>query len=198
MSDLPPNEPAADEPGTDLPANGAAAPASGTADPPASSGGRGWRVWASLGAIVVVVLVVVGVVVLTRSTPAYSDEDQQKFMSACTSQGGDPVRSSCTCIFEQMKARVPYDRYVAVNAELQERNQGTRTQDLQLPPDIDVIRVGCVDGNGAATGPQPGAFNDPGATSGGPKYSTPETLDNGGVTVPEGTTPRQSFGSTTR
>ena len=88
----------------------------------------------SLAAVLVVVLGVLAAVLISRGSQEYSSDDELKFVAACTTKGGEPVRSTCICIFEQVKVRIPYDRYVQVNADLEARARTPARGTCSSPP----------------------------------------------------------------
>lgn len=96
------------------------------------------------GILVAIVLVVLIAVIVGRRPSGYSAEDKQMFLSACTAGGGDPVKDTCGCIYDQMSQKVPYERYVAIDAELQTQRAKSQNAPLQFPAEVEAIRVTCV------------------------------------------------------
>jgi hypothetical protein len=114
---------------------------------PAPAIGASRRTRAVVGTVLalVVVLSVVVAVLVTRKPGGYNADDQQRFMSACMAKGGEPVRSVCGCIYDQLAAKVPYDRFVAIDQQLgEQRNHSSAGSDLQFPPEVEAIRADCV------------------------------------------------------
>lgn len=109
---------------------------------PAPRGRTGFVVVAVI--LVVVVGAVILVAVLAGRKSGYSAEDREKFMSACTAVGGDPVKNTCGCIYDQMSQKVPYERYVAIDADLQSQRATAENKALQFPPEVESIRATCI------------------------------------------------------
>jgi hypothetical protein len=107
-----------------------------------------WLVVAGLGLAVVVVVVAV---LATRdgSGGGYDETTRANFMVACTAEGGDPVAPTCECIYDELAATVPYERFAEVDEQL---TRATASEaGLALPDDIAVVVDGCV----AAAAPIP-------------------------------------------
>lgn len=104
-------------------------------------GGGDRRPFIVAGIVLLAVAVTAAVIVLvsTREPAGYSAEDEQRFMAACTANGGEPVRGTCSCIYGQMAAKVPYSRFVAVNNDL-----AGKQAPIELPQDVEAIRADCV------------------------------------------------------
>lgn len=96
-----------------------------------------WLVAAGVGALVIVGVVVA--VLATRDQGGYDDQTRDDFLAACTADGGDPVRPTCECIYDEMVATVPYDRFEEVDEQLTQQSG-----DLTLPDDVSAIVDGCV------------------------------------------------------
>lgn len=97
----------------------------------------------SIGVLVVAIVVVV-VVLVTRKPTGYTSDDQQKFMSACMAGGGEPVRSTCACIYDQLTSKVPYERYVTIDSELQSQRAADPNTSPRFPAEVEAIRADCV------------------------------------------------------
>jgi hypothetical protein len=104
--------------------------------------------WAWIAGAAVLLVVVVGVIAGAASSSSeatYDDAVRDRFLSACTEDGGDPVRSTCECIYAKVEAEIPFDRFEEIDAQLAEQ-AGAREPGapLELPSDIEAIRVACV------------------------------------------------------
>ncbi|MBI2706666.1 MAG: hypothetical protein HYX32_15450 [Actinobacteria bacterium] len=106
---------------------------------PKPSGDRRPFVVAGIVLLAVAVAAVVVAFISSREPTGYTAEDEQKFMAACTANGGEPVRGTCSCIYGQMATKVPYARFVAVNNDL-----AGRQSPIELPQDVEAIRADCV------------------------------------------------------
>jgi hypothetical protein len=122
----------------------AAGPASGT-----GQSRRSVPTWAWAVGGVVLVAVIAAVIVLVAGSgdePGYNDAVRERFIAACTEDGGEPVRSTCECIYTRVEGEIPFDRFEAVDAELAEQAAGQPAgAPLTLPADIEAIRADCVD-----------------------------------------------------
>lgn len=128
------------------------APLDGSSPGPSAGGGtrRRGRAWVVVaGVLVVVVILAVTAALLLRSPDGYTDADAKAFREACTAAGGDAVRSPCQCLYEKIVATVPYDRYRAVDRDLQAQRVAQPDSPISLPPDVDALRVACVTQIGA-------------------------------------------------
>jgi hypothetical protein len=110
-------------------------------------GRRSRRPWyLGAAAVVTAVVVAVAVVLVGRADPpTYSEASRAEFMAACTADGGPPVEPVCACIYDELVARVPYDRFALLDEQLR-----AVTPDLpqgfpvELPDDVQAIVDGCV------------------------------------------------------
>jgi hypothetical protein len=108
-----------------------------------------WLLVAGLGAVALVAVIVAVVVTRDGSPAGYDETTRANFMAACTEEGGDPVEPTCACIYDEMAATVPYDRFTEVDEQLA---QETATAgELPLPDDVAAIVDRCV----AASTPTP-------------------------------------------
>lgn len=108
---------------------------------------RSRTVFIVVAVILIAVILAGGVIslVASRRSATYTADDQQKFMAACTASGGEGVRSTCGCIYDQMSVKLPYDRFVAIDAELQsQRASEGADKALQFPSEVEAIRSDCV------------------------------------------------------
>ncbi len=101
------------------------------------------------GLILVIVATAFTVALVVRRSlreDGYTPEVHETFMTACTRDGGEPVRPVCQCIWDRAVSDVPYERFKQVNAELvaQEAEQGAGVP-LHIPDDFGVIVQGCVE-----------------------------------------------------
>lgn len=105
---------------------------------------RPWYVWASLGALVVVVVVAVAAVVRPRPQDDYDDAVRDRFLAACTAQGGEPVRDTCVCLYDRMVESVPFDRFELLDEKLAQEVEASPDGPIELPDDIQAMLDGCV------------------------------------------------------
>jgi hypothetical protein len=120
-----------------------------------SSGRRRWPWYARLGVGVaaVIVLVVIVAIARPRAQSDYDDAVRDRFIGACTEQGGDGVRDTCSCFYEQIQQNVPFDRFelldesLATQLQLQEQTD-TQGEALALPEDISGMLDRCVEETG--------------------------------------------------
>jgi hypothetical protein len=96
-------------------------------------------------AVVVIVIAVVAVLVVSGDDPGYDDAVRQRFLEACTDDGGEPVRSTCECVYEGVEREIPFDRFEEIDDELvaqaAERGAG---EPLTLPDDVQAIVERCL------------------------------------------------------
>jgi hypothetical protein len=92
------------------------------------------------------VVVVLAVVLLTRpADPTYDDASRARFVDACIADGGEPTRSTCECVYDEIAATVPYDRFEAVSDELAlQDSQKAPEEPLELPDDIQAMLDTCL------------------------------------------------------
>jgi len=95
---------------------------------------------------VVAVAAIVAVVILGRAElPDYDDDTRAEFLAACTADGGAAVEPVCVCIYDELVAEVPYDRFALLDEQLRataaELPEGLP---LEVPDDIQAIIDGCV------------------------------------------------------
>ena len=101
-----------------------------------------WLVVAGLGGAAVVAIAVAVSVTRDGSGSGYDETTRAKFMAACTAEGGDPVVPTCECIYDELVATVPYERFVEVDEQL---TRVTALEgDLTLPDDVAAVVDGCV------------------------------------------------------
>ncbi len=141
-----PGDPSGGPSGGPAPSPAAADPvASGVDDGPdeAASGSKvGWIIGAAVAVVVVVVVVVVALV--ARPAPGYGDATRQRFLAACTADGGADAQGPCGCIYDKLSATMPYDRFVDVDQQLKAQFPSTpQGQALSLPPDVQAAVDAC-------------------------------------------------------
>jgi hypothetical protein len=99
----------------------------------------------ALGAAAVVVLAaaVVGGILLLRDEDPPSDYDariEDDFMATCTAdaeaRGFARPEDFCRCAFDDIRAEIPYDRFVEIDAALQ-------ADPTAVPGPVDRIRTAC-------------------------------------------------------
>ncbi len=106
---------------------------------------RPWYLWATAGVVVVGVAIVVIVAVRPRPQSTYDDAVRERFLGACTAQGGEPVRDTCECFYDEIEQNVPFDRFELLDESLAVQTQSTvPDQALQLPDDINAMLQDCV------------------------------------------------------
>lgn len=103
--------------------------------------GRRWAIIAS-GTVVALVAIVVGLTLAVQAPANYSTADQSRFMSACLTTVGEPARSTCACIYDELTRQVPYAQFVRIDDDL--GVQRATGQTLRFPPTVDSIRTECV------------------------------------------------------
>jgi hypothetical protein len=101
-----------------------------------------WVVVAAAGAVVVVAVVVAVLVTRDESTAGYDETTRANFMAACTAEGGDPVEPTCACIYDDLVATVPYERFAEVDDQLTQETAAAG--ELALPDDVAAIVDRCV------------------------------------------------------
>jgi len=97
------------------------------------------------GILVAVIAVAVIATYVGRRSSSYAADDKQSFMAACTAGGGDAVKDVCGCIYDQLSQKVPYERYVAIDAELKTQRSSTPDAPLRFPPEVESVRSRCVE-----------------------------------------------------
>jgi hypothetical protein len=116
---------------------------SGSTGGPAPS--RWGRWWIPVGMVVVLVVVVVAVAVVLAnrsSSSGYDDATRQRFLDGCTADGGEPVRSACECLYDQIVATIPFERFSVVSGELTATTVEPGAP-LELPEDFQALVAGC-------------------------------------------------------
>lgn len=107
---------------------------------------RPWYLWAAVGAAVLIVVVVVAAIVRPRPQSSYDDAVRDRFLEACTAQGGNSVRDTCECLYGRIEQSVPFDRFELLDETLSIQTQTSAAgQPLNLPDDIDGMRQECVE-----------------------------------------------------
>lgn len=140
-------------PGTEPTAAPSTAPS--TAPIPESTSGDGGArsgrrvpLWAWIAGVLAVVIIAVGVIVAVTGSgdePTYDDATRQRFLDACTAEGGEPVRNECECWYDAIVAEVPFDRFEEVDDQLTAEQAGRQPgTPLQLPADFQALLDPCV------------------------------------------------------
>jgi hypothetical protein len=120
------------------------------ADPPAEPRQRSWYqrpwyLWAGVGAAILIVVVVIAAIVRPRPQSSYDDAVRARFLEACTAQGGATVADPCGCLYDKIEQNVPFDRFELLDETLAIQTQTSAPgQPLNLPDDIDAMRLECV------------------------------------------------------
>ena len=100
------------------------------------------------GAVVALAALAFGGLFLARraATPdTYDAARRQSFMTACIADGGELVRPTCACVWDELVATVPFERYAAVDDELGPLVVAQPDTPLELPDDIGAIVRTCVE-----------------------------------------------------
>jgi hypothetical protein len=106
---------------------------------------RPWYLWAGLGVAVVLVVVVIALVA-RPSDPTYDDASRDRFLEACTADAGEPVRSTCECLYDRIQASVPYDRFELISDDLRREAEGMPPDaPLELPDDVQAMLDACLE-----------------------------------------------------
>ena len=84
---------------------------------------------------VVLALLVLLVVSCSTGSSGYGRGTEATFMEACTTREQQPV-AVCTCIYQQITQRVPYDRYVELDKQMQR-------DDRLVPDELVSIAADC-------------------------------------------------------
>jgi hypothetical protein len=107
---------------------------------------RPWYVWAGAGVAVLILVVVVAAIVRPRPQSSYDDTVRDRFLEACTAQGGNAVQDTCECFYDKIEQNVPFDRFELLDETLAVQTQTSAPgEPLNLPDDIDAMRQECVD-----------------------------------------------------
>ena len=113
-------------------------------DAPAPASSRSKVGWIVGGVVAVVVLLVVVIALVARPAPGYSDATRQRFVAACTADGGAGVQGPCGCVYDKLSSTMPYDRFADVDAQLKAQFPSTpQGQPLTLPPDVQAAVEAC-------------------------------------------------------
>jgi hypothetical protein len=114
---------------------------------PEASGGSKRRWYLSVGLAVVALVVVIAIVAAVRPKRQtdYDDAVRDRFLAACTAQGGEPVQDTCGCLYDQIEQNVPFDRFELLDDTLAGEVQASAPdQPLELPDDINAMLQGCI------------------------------------------------------
>lgn len=109
--------------------------------------GRSRRPWyLGAAAAVVALAAAVTVVIVGRAEPlGYDGATRAEFMAACTADGGPPVEPVCGCIYDELVATVPYDRFALLDEQLRALTTDLpQALPVELPDDVQAIVDGCV------------------------------------------------------
>ncbi len=103
------------------------------------------RLWVAVGAVTVAAVAVVGGILVLRGDDdepptGYEGEVADDFTAACTAdaeaRGIDDPAGFCACAFEAIRQRIPFDRFLEIDAAL-------RADPTAVPPAIERIRTEC-------------------------------------------------------
>lgn len=106
-----------------------------------------WRWYVGLGAAALVLVAVVAVI-RPRPQDDYDETIRDRFVAACTADGGDGVRPTCECLYDRLQGEVPFDRFELIDQTLALQVDSTPDVPLTLPDDVQAMLDGCI----AATG----------------------------------------------
>jgi hypothetical protein len=98
----------------------------------------------ALAVVAVVVAVFVAAAVRPRPQSEYDDATRERFLDACMTNGGEPVRDTCTCVYDQIVQTVPFDRFEVMDELLGAQLQAAPGQPLDLPDDVATMLQQCV------------------------------------------------------
>jgi hypothetical protein len=116
----------------------------GDAASPSPASRRPWYFWTALAVLGVVVVVVIAAAVRPRAQDDYDDATRERFVAACTADGGEPVRSTCVCLYDEIVEHVPFDRFELLDDELATEVQDGADAPLTLPGDVQALLDECV------------------------------------------------------
>jgi hypothetical protein len=107
--------------------------------------GRRPYLWIGLGGAGVVIAVVALLSISRAGTERdYDDAVRDRFVAACTTDGAEPVRGTCVCLYDRIEQTIPFDRFEEVDASLASQVAASPGQRLDLPDDIDVLLQACL------------------------------------------------------
>lgn len=119
-----------------------------------SRSGRPWYLWVAVGLVVLVIVIVIAIALRPRPQDSYDDAVRDRFMSACTAQGGEPVSETCACFYDRIEQDVPFDRFETLDETLGQtlatQPLATQTQAsaagsaVNLPEDLNLMLTECV------------------------------------------------------
>lgn len=90
------------------------------------------------------VAIVVGIILVSTSsgpTATYDEATEQRFLASCTADGGDPVRPACQCLYSEIVASIPYERFVELSDQLLDAEAAGEA--FVLPPEIEALVPAC-------------------------------------------------------
>ncbi len=102
-----------------------------------------WRRWGVVATVVVLVVVVAGVGfgVSRSTTSTYDEVSRERFIAACTADGGDDVAPACECLYTAITEKIAYERFEEVSDQLTAaRDAG---EPIVLPDDIAALVPAC-------------------------------------------------------
>lgn len=98
--------------------------------------------WAIVGTVVAFAVAVgIGYAVSRSNTPTYDEASRQRFLEACTADGGDDVRPACECLYAAISERIPYERFDEVHEQLLEAREVG--EEIVLPDDMAALLPAC-------------------------------------------------------
>jgi hypothetical protein len=106
--------------------------------------------WVAAAAVVAAIVVVVLIAVTGSDEQGYDDGVRANFLEVCTADGGEPVRSTCECLYEGVEREIPFDEFERIDAELAaQADQRQPGAPLDLPAEVQAILDRCLGGEPA-------------------------------------------------
>jgi hypothetical protein len=118
------------------------------ATPPSGSGNRG--VWVAVACIAAVAIVLAAIIATSGGdggggdggeAEGYTPEVEEEFVSSCQEAAGDTglSESQCQCAFDEIKANVPFERFVEIDEQLREGS-------TDIPEELTDVMGTCLSG----------------------------------------------------
>lgn len=99
---------------------------------------------AAAAVVVLVAAIAIAAAVRPRPQSDYDDATRDRFLAACKTNGGEPVRDTCTCVYDKIVQTVPFDRFEVMDDLLGAQLQAGPGQPLDLPDDVATMLQECV------------------------------------------------------
>lgn len=102
------------------------------------------RLWLGIAAVAVAaaVVAVVLLVVVRPDRSGYDDATRQRFLEACTADGGEAVAVTCGCLYDALVDSLPYERFEEVDRALLDQPAEPGIP-LTLPADVQALLDEC-------------------------------------------------------